>query len=155
MGKSKDLITKKIISNQDIVDLISTNILPSELIYENIFDTLTIDIPQDERKTYITMDAVVSSVENRHIKSVDIIIHVFTHLKLLKLSTSEQQKYYTRGFFGNRIDVLIDLLVRMLDGSDEFGIGRLQLKPRSPMSVIHPSTKHYGKSLIFYTCDFN
>jgi len=155
LGRSKDLIIKKIISDVNITNLIDKDISPPNLIHNNIFDTLVIDLTQNEAKTYITMDAIVSSVENKHIKSIDIIVNIFTHLSLKRLSRLEQEKYYTSGFFGNRIDVLADLVVRMLDGSKEFGIGELGLRPRNPISIIQPTSEYYGKSLVFQTFDFN
>lgn len=126
----------------------------------NVFDTLVIDLSQNEAKTYVTMDAIILN-SGTTIKCVEITLNVFTHLSKLPLGTevessgqSEKGFYYKQGFYGNRIDVLVDAIIRCLRGSDKYGIGELQLRERNTMRIFQPNENYYGKQIVFQVYDF-
>lgn len=114
---------------------------------------LVIDLSQGDAKTYVTMDSVILNAGNS-IKCIEITLNIFTHLSKIPLTTPEKALYYKQGFFGNRIDVLVDSIIRCLRGSDKYGIGQLQLRERSTMRIFQPSEKYYGKQVVFQVYDF-
>jgi hypothetical protein len=97
----------------------------------------------------------VPYVENDSIKDIGLIINVFCHSSLLDCSTSEKAKFYKFGLYGNRIDMLSDVIDRNLNGLRGIGLGKLRLVPRNPIKIYQPSNKYYGKSLEYVVSDFN
>ena len=155
LGMCKNAIINIIENDKDMKALITGyENFTGKLKYDYVYDSLVIDLTQEKTKTYITMDAVVSSIESRTIKGIEITIDIFTHLSLKELTFDEQKRYYSQGYMGNRIDVLSDMLYRKLSGNEDFGIGELQLRARNPMSIFQPHAKYYGKALVFQMFDF-
>jgi hypothetical protein len=178
LGKIKDNIIKILAQNEDIADLMLGENYPNRNSYQDydilkgsdelgldalIEDTLEKEIKQDSMKTYICLDSIVQSI-NGKIKLIVVKINVFTHLSLIKLSTDEKEKFNQKGYYGNRIDCLIDTITRCIDESNKnmdekeensFGIGNFTLSPNFPVTIYQPSNKeYYGKSLTFYVNDF-
>lgn len=154
IGKCKSLIIDKLQNNSNIVSLIlGLNATPVKLKDTNIFDTLTIDLTQSEAKTYITMDALILN-SGASTKCIEITVNTFTYLTLRSLSAAEQKVYYPQGFYGNRIDVICDQILRLLNGSTEFGIGALQLREKNSMGYYQPNVNYYGKYMVFQVYDF-
>lgn len=154
LGKCKDLIIKDFQSNENITSLIlgyGEEVI--DLKDNNVFDRLVIDLSQDTAKTYVTMDSTILN-SGTSIKCVEIILNIFTHLSLISLSTAEKAFYYKQGFYGNRIDILIDAIIRCLRGSNKYGIGELQLRERNTMSIFQPNENYYGKQIAFQVYDF-
>lgn len=154
LGKCKDLIIKDFQANSDIVSLIlgyGAEVI--DLKDNNVFDTMIIDLTLKEAKTYITMDAIILNADPK-IKCIEITINVFTFLSKLPLLDVEKSLYYTTGYYGNRIDVLIDMIIRTLKGSNKYGIGELQLRPSRSMWINQPTENYYGKAMAFHVYDF-
>lgn len=162
LGKNKDIVIKTFQDNEDIVSLIlpsyneDTAIEDLDVILKrHLFKTISIDNTQLDAKTYICVETYVPEIENDAIKKIGIVINAFTHESLIDLSQSEQVKYFKKGFYGNRIDVLIDAIDRCLNGKRNVGLGRLRLRPRSPIGIHQPANGYYGKSLEYIISDFN
>ena len=152
LGKDKDIIFKALMKNNDVVNL-TIGESPTDTFIKHFFNSLFVDTTQLETKTYITMDTEIVSAENTKIKCIAIIIDIFTSLPLIPLSTTEQLKYYATGYFGNRIDCLLDAVKRTITDLN-IGIGDITLAPRSPVKIIQPTEKYYGKRLTLHTYDF-
>jgi len=154
LGKAKDIIIKMFEDDENIrLLLLGSNNINQDLKDKRIFDSLVINLTDDMVKTYITMDTYIVDADTK-INCIAIVIQVISHLENIPLLINEKQKFYSEGFYGNRIDVLMDLIMRKLRGNKEFGIGNLELKPRSTMRIIQPTVNHYGKEIIFYMYDF-
>lgn len=153
LGRDKNLIYEALSNNQDVVDLLLGEKNTTESFKSRFSDTLFVDTTQLVAKTYITMDTEVVSAENTKIKCIAITIDIFTDLSLISLTGNEQIKYYKIGYYGNRIDCLLDAVKRTIADLD-IGIGEITLAPRNPIRVIQPTNKHYGKRMILYTYDF-
>ena len=169
LGKYKDFIRKELAHDEDIQAIMlgenndeTASYDPYDILMGDstlklegqIRDVLYLDETQLKTKVYILMDTFVDEVVNDKIKLITIKMNVFAHNSLMKLSETEAIKYYNQGHYGNRIDILLDMVCRKLNGSLEFGIGQLELKPRVPISVIQPTTQHYGKSILFSAYEF-
>lgn len=152
LGKDKDIIYKALMKNSDVVDLVLGE-NPTDTFKDHFFNTLFVNTIQLETKTYITMDTEIISAENVQTKCISITMDIFTSLPLIPLSEAEKLRYYTSGYFGNRIDVLLDAVKRVFTDLN-VGIGSVKLAPRNPVRVIQPTDKYYGKRMILYTYDF-
>lgn len=152
LGKNKDLIYNALMQNQDFVDLVLGE-NPTTKFNEHFYNTLIIDTTQLDAKTYITIDTTVAEMRNKNIKTIEIVIDFFAPLSLIELSTSEMNRYYDSGYFGNRIDVGLDIIKRTVSDMD-IGIGNTNLAPSRPVTIIQPTEKFYGKRIRFYSYDF-
>lgn len=162
LGRDKDIIKKTFLQDENIVNLLlpnydaDTSKCDLETILDSyIFDTIAVDNTQLEAKVYICMDTYVTKIDSDSVKEIGIVVRVFCHGDLLKLPNKEKAKYIKFGYFGNRIDMLIDAIDRCLNGKRDMGIGRLRLRPRSPIEIIQPVNGYYGKSLTYLVSDFN
>lgn len=152
LGKCKNEIIKLIEDDDSLDSLIrygSNN--SDDLKRGHLYDTLIIDLTQKITKTYITMDTSIKSTEGSRIKCVEITINIFSHLTLIKLTNEEERKFYSEGYYGNRIDIILDMLSRKLIGNQYFGIGELKLAPINPIKIIQPDVDYYGKVIRFET----
>jgi len=148
------MIIKDFQNNENIVSLILGYGKPIiDLKDNNVFDTLIIDESQLDTKTYVTMDAVILNAGST-IKCIEITLDVFSHLSLIPLTTTEKAFYYKQGFYGNKIDILTDAIIRCLRGSQKYGIGQLQLRDRNTMKIFQPTKDYYGKQIVFQVYDF-
>lgn len=155
LGKLKDSVKKLLLANENICSLLVGSNDPIAAASQ-IYDNLYIDGSQDIAKTYILMDTIVQSAQNINIKEIQLIFNIFTHVTMISLTSQERNNYYNKGYYGNRVDVLIDAVARELNGNPDFGLGLVNLIPRSPMKIIQPSsnTKYYGKQIVFSVYDF-
>ena len=94
-------------------------------------------------KAYICCEVDISRVPTGTIKDMKLIIWAYCH--------KEGMKYSKKGYAGTKVDILADMIERQLRDSDEFGIGKLQLKSAP---YFFPSSKHYGRQLIYTIPDF-
>jgi hypothetical protein len=101
------------------------------------------------------MDTYIPLVENFSIKEIGIVINVFCENSLIDLSTTDKNKFVKKGYFGNRVDMLIDAIDRCVNGKTGVGIGKIKLKPRNPIGIYKPQNGYYGKSLEYTVTDFN
>lgn len=152
LGKNKDIIYKALMNSDDVYDLVLGENNPNDDFKEHFFNTLVIDTTQLDKKTYITMDTIIDKADTK-VKCIGIIMDVFSSLKDINLSTSEQVKFYKKNYFGNRIDVLLDAIKRTISDLD-IGIGNVTLHPINPVKIIQPTPEYYGKRIVFQIYDF-
>jgi hypothetical protein len=120
---------------------------------KHFYKTLIVDTTQLEAKTYITLDTEIVKAEGTKVKCIALVMEVFTSTSIVDLTPTEQKKYYTLGFYGNRIDCLIDAIKRSISDMD-IGIGDITLAPLNSVKIIYPSSSHYGKRIILHVYDF-
>ena len=147
LGRYKQTLLEKIHKSKDIIDAI----LPSgyspydvtDLLKEHLFSFLFVEGTQKEEKSYICLDTRVPRVIDHTYKDVQIIIQVIAHKNILD--------YEKIGYLGNRVDIVSDMVDRLINNSDLFGSTRLQLNGVE----IYNTEKYYGKTLMYSCVDFN
>jgi hypothetical protein len=162
LGKDKDIILETFMEDEDIVSLLIPEYNPLTatedldiILQDHIYDTIDIDNTQGKARAYICIEAYVPTVESDSIKEIGIVINVFCHDSLKKISSAEKVKFVSKGYFGNRIDMLIDAIDRCLNGKRGLGLGKLRLKPRNPIGLFKTTNQYYGKSMEYTVSDFN
>lgn len=159
LGYNKDVISKTLKSNEDIVSLIVNDINYSgdldDILSSRIITRLKVPETQIETKTYICIETFVPSIESDEIKEIGIVINVFCNESIIDLSSKEIIKFTKKGYFGNRIDCTIDAIDRCLNGKRGLGIGRIRFKKSRPINIIQPINGYYGKSMEYTLHDFN
>ena len=65
-------------------------------------------------------------------------------------STLEQ-----RGYIGNKIDMVVDIIDRKINGFENLALGKIKLASREGMGVFSYIDGYYGKQLTYEATDFN
>lgn len=169
LGKIKDIIIKEIANDPDCADLILGENNPDineydayDLLTGNsrlaidgcIKNRLSLLTAQVTTKTYVLLDTYISEARTTQTKLINIVLNVFTHLSIIDLTNTESQKFYQKGYYGNRIDCTLDAISRLIDKKSNLGIGKTLIKPSASMKIINPLENYYGKSIIFEVYDF-
>ena len=153
LGKDKDIIYKALSGNKDLVALVLGENNLTDKFKDRFFNTLFVDTEQLTANTYITIDTEIVNAENRNTKCIAITMDIFTALSMIPLTLAEQNKYYSLNYFGNRVDICLDMIKRIISDLD-IGIGATTLAPRNPVRIVQPTISHYGKRIVFYSYDF-
>ena len=142
--KYKNSIISDLINNQEIVDAIDSE--DSEnLIYQNIFPYQYVPDLADKVITYITMTVDIPTVSKNA-------IWAYPRLTLYVISHQNHMKLDLPSISTTRNDYISGLIDEMLNGSDKYGYGRLELLSNIESSL--NSTFKY-RQLVFKTVDLN
>lgn len=135
--KSED-ICKTLLDTDDI-----SNIQPKQLVYSHVFPYLYVDDTQIEVLTYLCVEVDVPRIQTATMKDMKIVIWACCH--------KDCMKYTSSGYVGSRVDVLADMVERLLRESNDYGIGKPTLE-----SVTHfyPNKEYYGRQIVFSMPDF-
>ena len=149
IGKYKHRLLSIIVNSKDICEAIlgvnyNEENVDEELIYNNIFPYLYIDDTQTEQKSYICIEVDVPRTMDFTYKDMKIIVWCYCHKGIMK--------YSKKGYSGTRSDILSDMVDRLLNSSNNFGLGRLKLQSCTYFS---PSKEFYGRQLIYSCPEFN
>ena len=113
------------------------------LVYTQVFPYLYVDETQTEVLPYICLEVDIPRIPTHTIKDMKITVWAYCHKDCMKYSLPE--------YLGTRVDILADIIERLLSDSDDFGIGHLHLES---VTYIFPQNKYYGKQMIFTIPDF-
>ncbi len=112
-----------------------------------IYSTVT-----DERMV-LCVDTEVSKWVGQAIKEITITIYVICHKDFIKMSSDMKSEYITKHkLAGNRVDMAVEVIGRLLNGSNAFGLGRLVPAQDNTVLSYFPNSEFYGK-VLRYTCD--
>lgn len=150
MAFLQELTTNKIklfqlfLQDRDLVDLLTnttTEALPAmELQYEQVFPYPWLDDTVTQVKSYLCFDVTVPRVNTAVVKDVYLHVWIFTHQQLMRTAT------------GTRIDRIASTVDYLLNGSTNFGLGKVDLKT---LENITPAKGFYGRHLVYEVQDFN
>ena len=149
IGVYKNRLLTTIIKSEDICELILGEAynkadVDEKITYENVFPYLYVDDTQTEAKTYVCVEVSVPRTMDFTYKDMKIDIWCYCHKKIMK--------YSKKGFLGTRADILSDMIDRLLNSSNNYGVGRLKLQSCVPLNI---STNYYGRHLTYSCAEFN
>lgn len=147
-GIYKNRFISELLDNAEICEVLLGKIYTEEdvdnLVYSQIYPYLYVDDTQTEVMTYICFEVNMPNFSSSPtIKEGDLIIWVYCHKDLMK--------YSKKDYLGTRVDILSDMVSRLLIDNDRFGIGSPTLKSDT---YIFPQKKYYGRQLIYKISDF-
>lgn len=151
-GKFKKEISTALLKNKDIVEMLigdtaglSGSALRSAFL-NYVKSHLFIDDTLTEAGTYIFYDVIFPSLQT-HTKSCYVLMYLICAREVL-------DDYHKEGYYGNRIDILSqmveDTLINDDDVSRSFGIGELQLDSVD----VYNAMRFYGRILRFSVPSF-
>lgn len=149
IGVYKNRLLTTIMGSDDICEAIlgkgydKTNV-DEKLIYEYVFPYLYVDDVQKETKSYICVEVSVPRTHDFTYKDMEIDIWCYCHKGVMK--------YSKKGFLGTRSDIISDMVDRLLNSSNNYGIGRLKLQSCIPINI---TNSHYGRHLKYTCAEFN
>lgn len=149
IGAYKNRLLTTIVRSEDVCELIlgenyDKTDVDEKLIYKNIFPYLHVDDTQTSVETYVGIEVSVPRTQDFTYKDMKVDIWCYCHKDIMK--------YSKKGFLGTRADILSDIVDRMLNSSNDYGIGRLKLQSCVPITV---SKFHYGRHLTYTCAEFN
>lgn len=145
-GKFKEEIHAALYNSENICNLLLgdiSNMNATEIregFKKRVKSHLFIDDTIEDTDTFIFYDVVVPSLAP-NIKSCRVIVYAICHRDIL-------DDYYMEGYYGNRADILSEIIEEVLTGKDvtyNFGIGKLTLDSVD----IYNSTRFYGCVMTF------
>lgn len=149
IGVYKNRLLSTIVQSEEVTELIlekdyDKNHVDDILIYKNVFPYLYVDETQTRKESYICIEVDVPRTMDFTFKDMKIIIWCYCHKGIMQYSKS--------GYSGTRSDILADMVDRLLNSSNDFGLGRLRLQSST---YFYPSKNHYGRQLIYSCPEFN
>lgn len=147
IGSYKNELIYQIISDEEIVSLLDPGCefqYPDQLLYDRIFPYGRIPPTEQEVKTYITVTGDVKELnrDNNLIRYVQMIIRVVSHVGIMKVD----------GKSIDRIDLIGARIDKILNGSNRFGIGPLDIVSNKEYTL---DENHFYRELIFETSGLN
>ena len=149
IGVYKNRLLTTIMKSEDICELIlgegyDDTDVDEKLLYNHIFPYLYVDDVQTDAKTYFCVEVSVPKTHDFTFKDMTIDIWCYCHKDIMK--------YSKKGFLGTRSDIGSDMIDRLLNGSNKYGLGRLKLESCLPLSI---SRTHYGRHMTYKCIEFN
>lgn len=148
IGEFKLTLIRKLIEDENIVKLIDAPAdeveYPDDLIYSHIFPYNRVPDTEQEVKTYITVMVNATSLPKRNdiTRNLSIIVRIYSHKDLMKVAGSNS----------DRIDLLSAYIDKILNESNEFGIGYVLLGSNTEHVL---DSKHFFRELVFHTDALN
>lgn len=140
----KERMLKEFLSDREVVTLLTddeTHELPAkDLRYKQVFPYAWIDETVDEAKTFICFDVDVPEIATIAVKDCYMYVWIFTHTKIAMTHR------------GVRVDLLASRIDELINGSTEYGFGKVKL-----VSALRfmPNSNYYGRVLKYYVQDWN
>lgn len=149
IGIYKTRLLSAIVNSKDICELILGNgcgndNLDERLMYKNVFPFLYIDDTQTKQESYICIEVDVPRTMDFTFKDMKVHVWCYCHKDIMQ--------YQKNDYLGTRTDILSDMVDRLLNSSNDYGLGRLKLKS---CDHFYPSKEHYGRELIYSCTEFN
>lgn len=180
----KNKIIDILLKNEDFVKLINPGKPPTDKIlqkevllggtfiidgkkYEEqgyVFDYNFVDETTTEEKTFVFVEIPDIKIINKStFTDFYFCICMFTGKKLVRISNNTiptindvEKMGYNVGYFGNRIDILCDVVDRCINGNEKIkGIGDIEPAEYEFCSMFCPGQKFYGKKLKYHVKNLN
>lgn len=130
----------------------------------HIFDYNFVDDTTAEEKTFIFVETDIDSVRDNMFTTFNLYVCIFTTKSLVRINSTskpsvaqiKEMGYESTDTYANRVDVLCDIVDRILNGSDKFNsIGNIEPAPRGYLTMYCPNNKYYGKCLKYQVSNYN
>ncbi len=144
LASDKEKLLRFFLSDQTLVDLIANDTnhaIPAlDLRYAQVFPYHWLDNTVSEEKSYLCFSVTVPRVPSSVIKDVTMKIWLFSHGGIMRTSK------------GPRIDLIAAAIDDILNGSTQFGFGKVDLKSTREIT---PAKDFYGYEMVYEVQDFN
>lgn len=182
-SKYKNTIIDILIQNNDFVKLINPNMPPNKKMLQkemllggifhidgkeykeqgHIFDHNFIKNTTTSNKTFVIVETDIDEISQNAFVHFNLYIFIFTEKSLVRITDNtipsindiEKMGYHT-GYYGNRIDILCDIVDKTLNGNKKLkGICSVHPAPRGFCRLYSPNDNYYGKCLNYKITNYN
>lgn len=139
----RDTMMESICKSENIVNLIQsvdTKLKPRDLPYKRVFPYNYIINKTTEAGIYICFDISIPRVIDRAFNDYRLYFWIIAHERWMKTPK------------GLSSDIISSEIDKLINGSNCFGLGRVELKESEPFT---PAEDFYGRVLTYRTVDFN
>lgn len=142
----KQTLMKAICTSQPIVDLLKLDtddpeITGKDMRYDRIFPYNYVPLVTERATTYVCFAVTAPYVKDDIISELQLTIFVFTHQDIMRTDS------------GMRTDLLISEIDKLINGSTEYGFGKVSLKMVDILQV--PCRGYSGLYSVYSVKDFN
>lgn len=128
-----------------------------------IFDYNFVDDTVTQEKTFVFVETDIDNITNNIFTTFNLYVCIFTNKRLVRLNNTTSPTVaqikdmgYFSSTYGNRIDILCDVVDEVLNGTDKIkGIGDVTPAQRGHMVLYAPNNKFYGKRLKYQIKNYN
>lgn len=129
-----------------------------------VFDHNFVDETTVEEKTFVFVETDIDSIYKENLfVDFNLYICIFTAKKLIRITDDTapsindvEMMGYNCGYYGNRVDILCDIVNRILNGNKRIkGVGDVTPAKRGFCTLYSPNNKYYGKCLKYTVSNIN
>lgn len=129
-----------------------------------VFDHNFVDETTTEQKTFVFVETDIDSIYQEDLFiDFNLYVCIFTAKSLIRITDDTVPSIndveimgYNCGHYGNRVDILCDIVDRILIGNKKIkGIGNIKRSSRGFCSIYSPNNKYYGKCLKYTISNLN
>lgn len=142
----KQTLMKAICTSSSIIDLLrldkdDPSMTGKDMRYLRIFPYNYVPLTTEEATTYVCFTVTAPYVKNDKITDLQLTVFVFTHQDIMRTDK------------GMRTDLLISEIDKLINGSTEYGLGKVSLKTVDILQV--PCRGYSGLYSVYSVKDFN
>lgn len=182
-SKYKNVIINLLLNNNDFVTLMNPPSPPHSQLelqdmllggtwfinkkkYEvqgQLFDHNFVNETTDEEKTFVFIETDIDMIRQNMFTDFNLYVCIFTAKSLIRITddtipsiNKAESMGYEVGHYGNRIDILCDIVDRILNGNKKIkGISDIKPAQRGFCTIYSPNNKYYGKCLKYNISNLN
>ena len=182
-SKYKNVIINLLLNNKDFVTLMNPPRPPHSQLetqdmllggtwfisgkkYEvqgQLFDHNFVDETTDAEKTFVFVETDIDTIRQDLFTDFNLYVCIFSSKTLIRITDDTmpsindvEEMGYEVGHYGNRIDILCDVVDRILKGNKKIkGVSDVEPYPRGFCTIYSPNNKFYGKCLKYKISNLN
>lgn len=182
-SKYKNVIINLLLNNKDFVTLMNPPRPPHSQLetqdmllggiwilngkkYEvqgQLFDHNFVEETTDEEKTFVFVETDIDTIRQNLFTDFNLYICIFSSKSLIRITDNTipsindvEAMGYEVGHYGNRIDLLCDVVDRILNNNRKIkGISKIVPYPRGFCTLYSPNKNYYGKCLKYKITNYN
>lgn len=128
-----------------------------------LFDHNFVEETTVEEKTFVFVETDIDNIRDGLFVNFNLYICIFASKGLIRITDDTVPSIndveimgYNAGHFGNRIDILCDIVDRTINGNSKLrGISDIEPVPRGFCTIYSPNIKYYGKCLKYNISNLN
>lgn len=128
-----------------------------------LFDYNFVEDTIDEEKTFVFIETDIDTIRQNMFTDFSLYVCVFTSKSLIRITDDTvpcindvEGMGYEVGHYGNRVDILCDVIDRILKGNEKLkGISAINPAPKGFCKIYSPNNKYYGKCLRYIISNYN
>ena len=126
---------------------------------EYVYDHAFVPGTTTEDRIFVCMEITNPYADGIVFKELYIQIYIFTPKMSVQWESAEEcsveEELEKRGYIGNKIDMVVDIIDRQINGLEHLSLGKITLSPRDGLRIFSYVDGYYGKQLTYTARDFN